>query len=73
MPEGVKCSVSNCAFWDTGNQCGAPMINIDIDQHAGADYTAEFAQEPIAVSHKDTASKSSSTCCHTFKPKQKQA
>ncbi len=42
---------------------------IEIDQHANANYNAEFAGEGFDSEHQDVADKSSSTCCHTFKPK----
>jgi hypothetical protein len=69
MPKGVTCSVSNCAFWGQGNQCGAEAINIEIDQHAHVELSTEFADEGLGVNHKDSAKESSATCCHTFKPK----
>ncbi|WP_270172250.1 DUF1540 domain-containing protein [Paenibacillus sp. SYP-B4298] len=65
MPQGVKCSVSNCTFWKQGNLCNADQIAIDVDQHANLD--TEFADE--WDSHRDTAKTSSVTCCHTFQPK----
>ncbi|CAH0119597.1 MULTISPECIES: DUF1540 domain-containing protein [unclassified Paenibacillus] len=65
----VKCSVANCAYWGEGNNCNADAIMIDIDEHAGAKYKAEFAGETFDTEHQDYASKSSETCCHTFKPK----
>lgn len=67
MPKGVACSVSNCAFWDEGNRCGAKEIAIEIDGHAGAKWDEEFADESFAE-HRDTAASSSATCCLTFKP-----
>ncbi|MFC0216313.1 DUF1540 domain-containing protein [Paenibacillus chartarius] len=66
----VKCSVSNCTFWNEGNKCGADAIMIDVDAHAKVDYNAEFAGESFDSAHQDTANTSSTTCCHTFKPKQ---
>ncbi|CAM4263816.1 DUF1540 domain-containing protein [Paenibacillus tarimensis] len=69
MPEGVKCSVSNCTFWGQGNQCNANQIMVDIDKHGAVDYSSEFA-EGLGMNHKDTAPQSSTTCCHTFKPKE---
>jgi len=70
MPE-VKCSVSNCAYWAAGNNCSADMIMVEIDSHATTKFNEEFAGEyGYDSTHKDTASTSSSTCCHTFKPKQ---
>lgn len=67
MPKGVACSVSNCAFWDKGNRCGAEEIAIEIDAHARADWNEEFADESFA-GHRDKAASSKSTCCLTFKP-----
>ncbi|SDT37069.1 protein of unknown function [Paenibacillaceae bacterium GAS479] len=69
MPKGVACSVSNCAFWGEGNQCGAQAINIEIDKHAHADLSAEFAGGELGADHQDKAEESSATCCHTFQPK----
>lgn len=69
MPQiEVKCSVSNCSFWGKGNNCQAPAIMVDIDQHA--DYSAEMANElGIDTQHQDQASNSQATCCRTFKPR----
>jgi hypothetical protein len=39
----VKCSVSNCFFYKQGNNCGAPAIMIEIDQHSFP--KEEFADE----------------------------
>ncbi|HUC93168.1 MAG TPA: DUF1540 domain-containing protein [Paenibacillus sp.] len=68
MPEGVKCSVSNCTYWGEGNKCVANSIMIDIDKHASADYSSEFA-EGLGTDHRDTAKNASVTCCHTFEQK----
>ncbi|WP_199618806.1 DUF1540 domain-containing protein [Paenibacillus alkalitolerans] len=65
----VKCSVSNCEYWDQGNNCGADVIMIEIDKHARMNFKEEFAGEAFDSEHKDEAGNSSSTCCHTFKPK----
>jgi hypothetical protein len=70
MPQ-VKCSVANCSYWSTGNNCSADMIMIDIDKHADARFKAEFAGETFDTEHTDYAAQSRETCCHTFKPKQK--
>jgi hypothetical protein len=68
MPK-VKCSVSNCVYWKQDNQCAADLIMIDVDEHANADYSSEFAGESFDLSHQDKANSVSSTCCHTFKVK----
>ncbi len=70
MPNGVTCSVANCNFWKEGNKCAASEISIDIDQHAGAGYSAEFADEELGQLHEDQAADSAATCCQTFKPKE---
>ncbi|NHN30916.1 DUF1540 domain-containing protein [Paenibacillus agricola] len=72
MPE-VSCSVANCEYWAKDNKCRAASIMIDIDQHAHADYSDEFAAEPgsISVDHMDHAMDVKGTCCHTFQPKKK--
>jgi hypothetical protein len=70
MPE-VKCSVSNCNYWNAGNNCGADAIMIDVDQHADAKYDTEIAGEMVDTKHKDSSVTSAGTCCHTFKPKGK--
>lgn len=68
MPD-VKCSVANCEYWAQGNNCNANTIMIDVDQHAKADYKAEFAGEAFGQGHKDTAAGVANTCCHTFTAK----
>lgn len=70
MPE-VKCAVSNCEYWKQGNKCGADLIMIEVDKHADAKFNAEFAGESFDSNHKDVATKTKETCCHTFKPKSK--
>jgi hypothetical protein len=68
MPD-VKCSVANCEYWAKGNNCSAASIAIDVDKHANADFSSEFAGE--FEDHQDKASSVENTCCHTFKPKKK--
>ncbi|MFD2370898.1 DUF1540 domain-containing protein [Brevibacillus sp. GCM10020057] len=66
MP-AVKCSVANCEYWADGNRCSADEIMVEIDAHANAGYKTEFASENN--NHQDRATKSSETCCLTFRPK----
>jgi hypothetical protein len=68
MPQ-VKCSVSNCHYWEQNNHCGADAIMIDIDNHAEKKLDVEFALEGFRTEHQDKASRSANTCCHTFKPR----
>ncbi len=70
MPKGVTCSVSNCHFWEKGNECGAKEIKIDMDQHSGKWFHAEFSNELADHQHEDIANESSETCCLTFKAKE---
>lgn len=42
---------------------------IEVDQHADARFTEEFAGESFDSEHQDVASEASATCCHTFRPK----
>jgi hypothetical protein len=69
MPENVKCSVSNCVYWGTGNKCQAELIMVEIDKHAKKEFNAEFAEIGFDSKHHDYAGDPSATCCHTFKPK----
>lgn len=69
MPQ-VKCSVSNCEYWKSGNNCAADMIMIEIDKHADAIFNEEFASESFDTEHQDTSSDAAGTCCHTFKLKE---
>lgn len=69
MKPEVKCSVSDCHYWDEGNRCGADAIMIEIDKHARAKFNEEFAGESFDTDHQDNAGTSANTCCHTYKPK----
>jgi hypothetical protein len=63
----VKCSVSNCHFYESGNNCGAPAIMVEIDRHSFA--KEEFANElGVQTEHIDMAGTSKNTCCRTFRP-----
>jgi hypothetical protein len=70
MPD-VKCSVSNCSYWGQGNNCQADVIMIEVDEHANANFNAEFAGESFDSNHKDKAGNTANTCCHTFEAKKK--
>jgi len=70
LPKGVACSVSNCAFWHSGNQCGADEIAIEIDAHSTVNLNEEFGDESWGE-HQDRARMSSTTCCLTFRPERK--
>lgn len=66
----VKCSVSNCTYWGSGNICTADAIMVEIDRHARASFREEIGEIQVDSGHKDVAQSSSDTCCHTFKPRQ---
>lgn len=66
----VSCSVANCKFWEEGNKCIAESILIDIDAHANREYDLETGTLIDEDKHRDYAASVSSTCCHTFTPKQ---
>ncbi|MBO8170400.1 MAG: DUF1540 domain-containing protein [Bacillaceae bacterium] len=69
MPD-VKCSVSNCSYWAEGNECIAPAIMIEIDNHSRRQFHEEIAGEiGYDSKHRDHAVNSAETCCHTFKPR----
>lgn len=72
VPE-VKCSVSNCTYWEEGNNCRADTIMIEVDKHAGADFKAEFGGEQYDSEHRDVAASVRNTCCHTFEPRRGRA
>jgi len=65
----VNCTVANCVFHVQGNICGADKIQVDMDYHADKNSNTEFATEFDARKVKEEASRSSHTCCKTFKPK----
>lgn len=64
MPN-VRCTVSDCTYWDEGNRCAAEVIWITLDKLAGRhDMEAsdlEATQTP--------AKRSVDTSCSTFKPR----
>lgn len=63
----VRCTVSNCYFWESANFCGANQILITADQasnefaeNLGAGPNlSQMAETPVAASRV--------TCCHTFR------
>jgi hypothetical protein len=69
VPQGVKCSVSNCVYYAVGNNCSAQVIMVDVDQHANTNYKEEIGEIGISSDRQEQASNSGQTCCHTFKSK----
>lgn len=65
----VICTVANCFFHKEENLCGAPSIEVNVDERSYT--TEEFSQELGAQNRKGFATTSVNTCCQTFKPKEK--
>ena len=56
----IKCSVDNCAYWDTNNICGAEQIEVSKNFFGNDDMEAgSLGANP---------SMSNQTKCTTFKP-----
>ena len=66
----VSCTVANCVFHAEGNICAAEKILIDMDSYANKKGDTEFSAEFDASKRKEEESRSSHTCCQTFKPKE---
>lgn len=64
MPNNVRCTVSNCTYWDEGNRCGADVILITNDRIAGI----QDDKMEIGEIGETPADASEETCCKTFKP-----
>lgn len=65
MPENVRCTVSNCVYWDKGNLCGADMILITTDDKV----KLHDDKMEIGTLTETLASTSTQTNCKTFEPK----
>lgn len=68
----VRCTVSNCAYWEEGNQCVAEAILVisddalsRISQHSAGKYDQEIGE----IGH-TPARVSKETCCYTFRPRE---
>lgn len=69
MPS-VKCNVSNCEYWEEGNECGADSILVEVDAHAENNYRMTDDGQLIGMAaHMDEAEDAAATCCHTFESK----
>lgn len=66
----VRCTVSNCHYWDEGNRCGADRILITLDkigrQFERTDSTR--IENIIEEVGQTPADQSVETCCQTFRP-----
>lgn len=65
MPENVRCTVSNCVYWDEGNRCGAETILITTNDKL------RFRDDKMEIGalSETLATTSTETNCKTFKPK----
>lgn len=61
----VRCTVSDCHYWEEGNRCAAELIWVTLDRFAGADDVEVGSFENVRT----VAQSSSSTCCHTYRPR----
>lgn len=65
MPE-VRCTVSNCHYWDDGNVCAAEAILVISDD--AVTRIGKHDEEIGEIGH-TPARVSKETCCYTFRPK----
>ncbi|HLT59092.1 MAG: DUF1540 domain-containing protein [Limnochordales bacterium] len=66
MPE-VRCTVSNCSYWDEGNLCSAEAILVISDDALAR--ISKHDEEIGEIGH-TPARVSKETCCYTFRPRQ---
>ena len=64
MDNRIKCSVSNCVYWQKGNDCTAQQILVTSDANASSVHDVS-----LLSSATPQAGHSSDTCCKTFKDK----
>ncbi|MBW7456359.1 DUF1540 domain-containing protein [Paenibacillus sepulcri] len=62
----VKCSVANCQHWESGNNCVAETIMIEINTHANSPLPQGSGSGKYDTKHQDSAGGVTDTCCHTF-------
>ncbi|AEI46172.1 DUF1540 domain-containing protein [Paenibacillus mucilaginosus] len=62
----VKCSISNCEYWESGNNCSAEVIMIEVNAHADKPGTQSKDGLEYDSRHQDQASGVIDTCCQTF-------
>jgi hypothetical protein len=69
MQQTIRCSVSNCNYYGEGNYCQADAIVVHSDS-AGHDNGMEQVTSSVTNNEvQSSATKSSETCCETFRPK----
>lgn len=64
----VKCSVSNCHYWQNGD-CHASQILVTSDQ-VGSGQPDSYDAPSASASQQTPVSDCMSTCCKTFVPSQ---
>ncbi len=63
----VRCTVSNCYFWQLENFCGADQILITSD-HEVSQATQNMQSSGISAMVETPVAASRVTCCQTFQP-----
>lgn len=66
MPNDVRCTVSDCKFWDEGNLCAAEFIWVTHERLASAVDMEVSDLESVQT----MAKRSVDTCCRTYEPRQ---
>jgi len=67
----VRCSVQSCCYWSQGDICQADIIKVKSNTLGDADDELGITDMEAAEigARAREASKSSETCCGTFRPK----
>lgn len=69
MNPEVKCVVSNCTYWESGDNCSANKIQITVGGRSSDAFYAELSEELTKKKSKAQAVVAENTLCHTFKAK----
>lgn len=65
MNQHIHCLISNCNYWDSGNNCQANEIIVTSDQFGSQNPDRIDAPQAKSL-QSETASDCMSTCCKTF-------
>lgn len=73
MSPEVKCRVSDCMHWESGDLCKAEKIQISVGQVvSGKDaFYVEFAKDLMPEDNEQVAQKMENTLCHTYVSREK--
>jgi hypothetical protein len=69
MSPEVKCAVSNCTYWETGEKCSANNIQITFGGRSSDSFYTELSEELTKKKPKAQAVVAENTLCNTFKAK----